>query len=263
MTTTSPSTPERILAAARRVLSADPTLSLDEVAREAGISRATIHRHFASRADLLAAAGIVPDADTRSRVVAAAAGLIARYGLSGMSLDDVAIEAGVSRASVYRNFAGKAALFEAVVEAYSPFARIVAHVGASMERPPAEVVPELYRVGAEVVAQNIELYRALVIEVAAGSEEAVEGITAPLGSLLACLCGYVSRQMELGELPARHPMVAVQAAIGPFMFHLLTRPVARRVAGFDIPFETAAEQLGIVALGGLMTPVPSESHQEG
>jgi AcrR family transcriptional regulator len=47
---------DRIVGAAIRVWGADPSASLDVVAREAGVGRATLHRHFASRADLLRAA---------------------------------------------------------------------------------------------------------------------------------------------------------------------------------------------------------------
>lgn len=42
-----------ILEAAERVLSADPTASLEQVAEEAGVARTTIHRRFANRQALM------------------------------------------------------------------------------------------------------------------------------------------------------------------------------------------------------------------
>src|SRR5687768_11714236 len=46
-----------VLAAAQRVLNADPTASTSAVAEAAGISRATLHRHFESRESLLVELG--------------------------------------------------------------------------------------------------------------------------------------------------------------------------------------------------------------
>jgi AcrR family transcriptional regulator len=45
----------RILEAAERVLARDPGASLERIADESGVARATLHRRFSSRADLLAA----------------------------------------------------------------------------------------------------------------------------------------------------------------------------------------------------------------
>lgn len=48
----------RILAAATRIWSADPSAPLETVASEAAVGRATLHRYFPARADLLRAAAI-------------------------------------------------------------------------------------------------------------------------------------------------------------------------------------------------------------
>ncbi|MEV4256927.1 helix-turn-helix domain-containing protein, partial [Spirillospora sp. NPDC049652] len=48
---------EEILGAATRHLNAEPTASMAQLAEAAGVSRATLHRHFASREDLLRALG--------------------------------------------------------------------------------------------------------------------------------------------------------------------------------------------------------------
>jgi TetR/AcrR family transcriptional regulator, mexCD-oprJ operon repressor len=45
---------EAIIDAARTTLAADPRASMQEVASNAGLHRATVHRHFASRDDLMA-----------------------------------------------------------------------------------------------------------------------------------------------------------------------------------------------------------------
>nr|WP_070961031.1 TetR/AcrR family transcriptional regulator [Hyphomonas sp. Mor2] len=48
-----PSTRDAIIEAAFAVFSKDPSAALSEVASRAGVGRATLHRHFASREDLI------------------------------------------------------------------------------------------------------------------------------------------------------------------------------------------------------------------
>src|SRR5437667_39278 len=55
-------------------------------------------------------------AQTRQRIVAAAAGLILQQGVAGTTLDDVRAGAGVSSSQIYHYFADKEALVRAVVD---------------------------------------------------------------------------------------------------------------------------------------------------
>ncbi len=54
-----PTAKDAIIEAAFEVLSRDPSASLSEVADHAGIGRATLHRHFASRSDLTRALALI------------------------------------------------------------------------------------------------------------------------------------------------------------------------------------------------------------
>ena len=70
-------------------------ISLDEIARQAGLSRATLFRRIGSRAaldDAIRAAGIDPGGrpDVRERATDAAADLIEESGLAALTLEAVA-----------------------------------------------------------------------------------------------------------------------------------------------------------------------------
>jgi AcrR family transcriptional regulator len=257
-------TNQRILAAAREVLARDAGAPVATVATAAGLSRATVHRHFRTRADLLAALDLEPDPDARTRVLAAAAELIAGHGLAALSMDDLAALAGVSRATVYRLFPGKAALVEALMNAYTPFDPIVARLGEVGDRPPGEVLPGILRSAASIAAANVGILRAIFFEVTSGSPEAVEGAGRPVAEMIQALGGYLGRQMAAGRLRTMHPTLAVQSLLGPLLFHVLTRPYAARLTGLDAPFEEAVEQLISVAVHGLESPAPTDrpTHEE-
>ncbi|MDA4110570.1 TetR/AcrR family transcriptional regulator [Mycolicibacterium holsaticum] len=56
-----------------------------------------------------------PDIPTRERLLAATAEVLGRHGMTKLSLSDVALEAGVSRPTLYRWFASKRELLDAFV----------------------------------------------------------------------------------------------------------------------------------------------------
>src|SRR2546423_4130180 len=111
---------EAVLTAARVVLEGDRGASVQDVAASAGVSRATVYRLFGSRQGLLDALDMESDPGSRRRTQEAALRLLDRDGLARLSMDELAAEARVSRASLYRMFPGKAALFRDLLVTFSP-----------------------------------------------------------------------------------------------------------------------------------------------
>jgi AcrR family transcriptional regulator len=244
---------ERILRGAARRFATHPRATLTEVAAEAGVSRATLYRYFASRHELLQALDLEPHPGADARILAAAADLVGRDGLRKLSMDELAEAAGVSRASVYRLFPGKGALFAALVTAYSPFAIVEETLARLADRPPEEVLPEVARQAARTMAPRIGIARSILFEVTAGDPDAIEAVVPTIRQLLGALGGYLSRQMAAGRIRSMHPLLAAQLLIGPVFFHLMTRPVAVRVAHLDIELEEAVTALAEATVRGLAT----------
>ena len=234
---------EAVLAAARVALERDRGASLQDVAGAAGVSRATMYRLFGSREGLLQALELEPDPDTRERVLAAAVELVGRDGLGRLSMDEVAAAAGVSRASLYRLFPGKAALFRELLVAYSPVEAIVETIERLRDRPPEEVVPEVARAAARALDGRAGIVRTLVFEATGASQEATEAVRYLVDSGVAVVLGYVVEQMSAGRLRTMHPLLAVQSLAGPVLVHLITRGVLEREIGFAVPFEDVVVEL--------------------
>ena len=139
------SSPRAALIDAARRLSAegrDPTMS--EIAGVSGISVRTAHRLFGTRAALLQAAGHRRPT-VRGRVLEAALEAIGRRGVSELSMDELAAQAGISRPTLYRLFRTKTELVAEVIRAYSPWPALGEVVRREPRRPPTEVIPELAR----------------------------------------------------------------------------------------------------------------------
>src|SRR6266536_3665646 len=117
-------------------------LSMEELAARAGVSRATLYRLFGSQQSLLQELGVEAPPMVRSRILDTALDLVGRHGLAELSMEELAARAGVSRATLYRLFPGKAALCAELVRRFSPFEPIAAVLETMGDRPPAEAIPD-------------------------------------------------------------------------------------------------------------------------
>lgn len=246
-----PTIRRQVVAAARSLLTAEPEASVGRIATEAGVSRATFYRHFGSRDALLAAVEVEPPVPARIRILEAAADLLGRGGLHGFSMEELAVAAGVSRATVYRLYPSKATLFGEIVRTYSPFEPAMAVLAQRGDRPPNEVVPLLVRTFAEIGGRRIGIMRGVLLEASALDPDAMAGVRPFMPDAIGTLAGYMARQMDAGNVRRMHPVLAVQALLGPVFVHLLTRPIAERLVGFDLPIEEAITQLTSSVLAGL------------
>jgi AcrR family transcriptional regulator len=98
-----------------------------------------------------------PHQETRDRLIAAARTVIGRSGLRGARMEDIAAEAGVSRAAVYYHFNTKDDLAAALVD--DIFRGLVVTVRAALADGPIE---EVIRATAEFFSRQVTLARLLI-----------------------------------------------------------------------------------------------------
>src|SRR5919198_603957 len=158
---------ERILAvltATTRARHGLAVLPMDERAAAAGVSRATLSRLFGSQRNLLTELGLEPPPSVRSRILDTALDLVGRHGLAGLSMDELATGAGVSRATLYRLVPGKEALFADLIRSFSPFEPITAALQGAGDQPLAEVVPAIAHAMAAALDGHIGLLLQVLFE---------------------------------------------------------------------------------------------------
>src|SRR5438309_5887514 len=225
---------ERIMREAARLYEAGDPPSVDAIAEAAGVSRTTLYRIFPSRAALLDTLAIAPEPGTRQRILEAALRLLTSRSLSDLSMDELASEAGVSRANLYRLFPGKSALFRAILVAYSPFEPVMAVLARAGDRPPAEVIPEIVLTAYRTVAGRSGIVRTLLLEVTSMTPELTQAFAETGLRAFGAFAQYLAGQMAAGRLRQMHPMLAVQSLVGGLMFHMLAGPVMSQ-AMIDLP----------------------------
>ncbi len=236
-------TRERILVGARGLLARGESPTVGQVARAAGVSKASFYRAFDSRRALLDALEVEPEPEAKERILESAAAMVGDGGLAGLSIDELAVRAGVSRATLYRLFPGKSALFTSLLLTYSPLEPVTSLISSMGDQPPAVVAPEIARTVARTVygsgGPRIGLLRAIFLELSSLSPDSEDAARDLLAATLGSAGAYVMQQMMAGRLRRMHPLLALQSLIGPIFFHLLTRRLAERLLGLEIEVEEA------------------------
>jgi AcrR family transcriptional regulator len=245
----------KVLAAARRLGADGRQPTMNEVAAAAGVAVRTLYRRFGSRQALLREAGCPPQPTARQRILDAALDQVGEQGLAKLSMDDLASSAEVSRATLYRLFPGKSALFDALIQEFSPWEPVADVIAAMPDGRPDEVMPAVAEAIAEAMRGRVGLLLRVVFELAQGDPDTAEGMRHAMGRGMPDMVGYLETQMQAGRLRRMHPTVAFQLLAGPIVVHQLTRPLADLMGGFN---QSQAEVLDEIVRAWLRAMVPEE-----
>jgi AcrR family transcriptional regulator len=221
------------LAAARRLCADGRQPTMDELASRAGVAVRTLYRFFGSREALLRDAGCPPERTARQRILDTALDDVGQHGLAKLSMDDLATTAGVSRATLYRLFPGKSALFDALIREFSPWEPVANVIDAMPDGPPEEVMRAIAEAIAETMHGRVGLLLRIVYELTQGGPDTAEAMRHAMARGLPDLVGYLDNQMQAGRLRRMEPVLAIQLLAGPIVVHLLTRPLAEMAIGFN------------------------------
>lgn len=214
--------------------------TMGALAREAGLSRATLYRLAGSRGDVLAALAqrghaVQVPADMRERILTACRAVFTRSGFDAATLDDIAREAGVGVATVYRHFKDKESVIVAFADQLGPRRAL----RVSQLSPSGDVRVDLERVAASVVRQvseDMDLMRLTLLERLRGGRWAELMKASPMRSL-PLLTSLLTPYVERGALGPGEPRSMAQAFAG-MLLAFVVRP-ALDGAPLPDPEETA------------------------
>ena len=208
---------------------------MDEFAAAAGVAVRTLYRLFGSRQALLREAGCAAEPSARQRILDTALDEVGRQGLAELSMDELAATAGVSRATLYRLFPGKSALFGELIRAFSPWEPVADVIDAMPEGQPADVMPAVAQAITAAMEGRVGVLLGVVFELLQGDPDTAQGMRESMARGLPDLVGYLSNQMQAGRLRPMPPVLAIQLLAGPIVVHLLTRPLAQALIDVQTP----------------------------
>ena len=144
----------RILDAAEQLLAENPDFTMDELGTAVSLSRATLYRKIGNKEALLqrlaAERGLeqVELTDIRTRILTAARTAFGRYGLLETTMEQIAQEAGVGVATLYRRFGDKESLVRAFAAEMTPshaIADIAQHLSGDLKADLTQIVHHMLR----------------------------------------------------------------------------------------------------------------------
>jgi AcrR family transcriptional regulator len=236
-------TREDVLAKVAAVFAGGAAPSMDEMALAAGVSRAALYALFGSRAALLDAIGAEVPPSVAERILTAAGEVVAERGFGGLSLDEVAQRSGVSRATVYRLYPGKAALYREVVQTYLPMDEALQMMDSMADQPPNQVMATLARSLAHAGEVRIGVMRSVLFEVSGGPGGGNEEFLDEAYLNVSVIIRYLERQMDAGRFRKVDPVLAMQAFLAPVMFHAVSRPVLEQYGLINLSLDDAVQGL--------------------
>lgn len=233
-------TREGVLEKVKAAFAGEAAPSMDEMAAAAGVSRAALYGLFGSRAALVEAVGAELPPSVEDRILAAAGEVIAERGYSGLSLDEVAQRSGVSRATVYRLYPGKTALFKEVSAIHLSIDEALSMMEIEEDRPPAEVLHRLARSMVQEGSVRMGVLRSILFEVTRGED--VEFLDEAYQRTVV-IVRYLERQMAAGRLRQVDPVLAMQGFLAPLMLHAVSRPTLERYGMLNVSLDEAAKEV--------------------
>jgi len=221
--------PSNIQEAARRLVAQRGRngFTMADLARESGMARATLYRQAGSREEVLAflaAQGVDlgERQDVQDRILQGARRVFTRAGFDGATLEEVAREAEVGVATVYRQFGDKEGLVRAFGDRFGP-RRAVLAVAIS---PSGDLRADLERLAAAALRaafEDLDLLKLALLERLRGGAWAELMRASPLSSKRT-LARLLKSYLEQGELAEGDPRQMAQAFSG-LLLSFVTTPL--------------------------------------
>lgn len=230
--TRTPKKRQAILKAAKKLLARTnyEGLSIDTIAKEAGISKATFYAYFESKDELrkaLLAEGLdealLLPRDNRAAILEAALKTFAERGFHAATLEDIADAAGITKGTIYWYFKTKEALLSAIVERYSVFPDVTQLAMRAIEGEDEE---QLVAIASKLLAtaeEHVNVVRMAICEAQHFPEVRDMMAKEILGKLYPLFGQYLQQRIQAGVFRPVNPVLVTQTFVSTLVMFALAR----------------------------------------
>jgi TetR/AcrR family transcriptional regulator len=183
---------------------------------------------------------------TRESLLTAAAMLFAARGFDGVTVAEVARQAGANKALISYHFGGKLQLYRTIVR--EMFAELLSRVAPlrTDARPPDQVLREFIAIVGDTADSRPHLSRMMLREVIAGGPHLDQEILVYPMRAFAVVREIIERGVREGEFRPVDPVLTHLSLVGSLVFFFATADFRRRMATeTPIAIDTARPELYI------------------
>ena len=184
---------------------------------------------------------------TRDAVFAAAAALFSSRGFDGVSVDDIARDAGVNKAMIYYHFADKLALYRSIVsEGLQSMRATIGAIAASADTPPSQL-DRFIEAFVRMTEQRPWMPAMMLREIAEGAPRLDPDTLNHMRGIVSGFAAILQRGQQQGCFRPVHPILAYEWIVGPIIVNAARERVAaqpaRKNQDFPILVEISHQQL--------------------
>jgi AcrR family transcriptional regulator len=172
---------------------------------------------------------------TRQTILDAAERLILSQGYNGTSMRQIAQEAGIALGGIYNHFAGKEAIFAALLERHQPYADIVAGINSLSGENAVELADRAARMVVNELLDDPIFFRLALIDLL---EFEGDTLMQFIGQLIPAILSLVTRIHASGQMRQDIPLpVMMRVFGGMIVFYALSEMIAFRdeLPWFQVP----------------------------
>jgi len=188
---------------------------------------------------------------TRDAVFDSAATLFAKGGFDGVSVDDIARDAGVNKAMIYYHFADKIALYRAVLaDGLSRMGAIVQGIASSTD-PPATKLDRFIDAFVRMTESRPWMPALMLREIAEGAPRLDADTMAHMRVIIMSFAAILKQGQDAGVFRRVHPILAYESVIGPIIINAARERVAAQPMrkNHDFPMLVAIGHDEVIAHG--------------
>ena len=168
--------------------------------------------------------------DSRDRIVAAAAREFAAKGFAGANVDRIARAARLNKAMIYYHFAGKTALYRAILADMFGAVRAAVTDVAAGDAPPEDKIRAYVAAIAAAAEARPHFPPIWLREIAEGGAHVDEATMAYLRDVLAALGGIIAEGARAGRFQPLPPFMVQVSIIAPLMVFFATSNMREKIA---------------------------------
>jgi AcrR family transcriptional regulator len=188
---------------------------------------------------------------TRDAVFDSAASLFAKGGFDGVSVDDLARDAGVNKAMIYYHFADKLALYRAVLADGLSRMGVIVNEIATGDGTPAVKLDRFIEAFVRMTETRPWMPALMLREIAEGAPRLDAGTMAHMRVVIMSFAAILKQGQESGVFRRVHPILAYESVIGPIIINAARERVAAQPSrkGDDFPMLAAISHEDVIGHG--------------